>query len=124
LIHQRNALQGIHIETAYDTPNAGHPIRKVIVESLARAYFSFQQDPLAKKVPVYKRGEGDAARRNAFGGHQFIFQDQLDNIAEFKNELNEEAMMIMQNRTQIFSRSGKTSRTSYTDPLSGENFTL
>jgi hypothetical protein len=123
LIDQRNALQGSHIETAY-TLKKGHPIRKVIVKSLARAYFVFQEPPTSRKAQVYRKGEGDNARRNAFSGERFIVQDQLDSLDEFKRELSDATMDILHNRNDCSSRSGKTHRISYTDPLSGENFSL
>lgn len=121
LISQRNALEGCHIETAYAHLEHGHPIRRVIVESLARAHLTFREDPSERKAPLYKRGEGDAARRNAFGGNRFIFQDQLDSLDEFNRELDKQAMAIMRNRTTTSTRSGKTTNTFY-DPLSGEKF--
>jgi hypothetical protein len=123
LIDKRNALQGSHIERAYRL-NRGHPIREVIVQSLGRAYFTFQDSPTSGKTPIYSKGEGDNARRNAFSGERFLFQDQLDNLDEFKRELEGEVISTLKHRTDIRSRSGKTHKISYTDPLSGEIFTL
>jgi hypothetical protein len=123
LVNQRNALQGRHIETAY-TLKKGHPIRKVVVQSLARAYFAFKEPATSRQTQVYRKGEGDNARRNAFSGERFIVQDQLDSLDEFNRELSDEAMNILRNRNDHYSRSGKTHRISYTDPLSGENFSL
>jgi hypothetical protein len=122
LLDRRNALQGSHIETAY-TLNKGHPIRKVIVQSLGRAYFILKQGPASKK-PVYRKGEGDNARRNAFDGERFMFQDQLDSIDDFNIELSTQIIDILHNRNEVTSRSGKTRTITYTDPLSEEDFTL
>ena len=122
LMDRRNALQGSHIETAYSL-GKDHPIRKVIVQSLGRAYFILKQGRASKK-PVYRRGEADNARRNAFDGDRFIFQDQLDTIDDFNLELSIQAIDILHDRNEITSRSGKTRTITYTDPLSEETFSL
>lgn len=122
LMDRRNALQESHIETAY-TLGKGHPIRKVIVQSLGRAYFILKQGRASKKQ-VYRRGEADNARRNAFDGDKFIFQDQLDTIDDFNLELSIQAIDILHDRNEITSRSGKTRTITYTDPLSEESFSL
>jgi hypothetical protein len=121
LINQRNALQASHIEIAYMLKK-GHPIRKVFVQSLARAYFVFKEPPIPKTAQIYRNGEGDNARRNAFSGERFIFQDQLDSLDEFNRELSDAAMGILHHRNDHYSRSGKTHKISYTDPLSGRKF--
>ncbi|KAE9381426.1 hypothetical protein N431DRAFT_505950 [Stipitochalara longipes BDJ] len=123
LINKRDALQGSHIEMAY-TLKKGHPIRKVIVQSLGRAHFTLQQGPPSKKAQVYRRGEGDNARRSAFGGDRFLFQDQIDSIDDFNLELSRQAVDILHDRNVNMSRSGKTRTITYTDPLSEEDFSL
>lgn len=123
LLDRRNSLQGKHIEMAY-TLKKGHPIRKVIVQSLGRAYFILRQPPESKKRQLYRRGEGDNARRNAFGAERFMFQDQLDSIDDFNLELSTQAIDIMHDRNELISRSGKTRTITYTDPLSEEEFSL
>ncbi len=122
LIDRRNALHGSHIKTAY-TLGKGHPIRKVIVQSLGRAYFILKQGRPSKK-PVYRRGEADNARCNAFACDRFIFQDQLDTIDDFNVELSIQAIDILHDRNETTSRSGKTRTITYTDPLSTESFSL
>jgi hypothetical protein len=123
LLDRRNALQGYHIETAY-TLKKGHPIRKVIVQSLGRAYLIFKQPLEMKKSQVYRSGEGDNARRNAFGIERFLFQNQLDNIDDFNLELSTQVIDIIHDRSEVMSRSGKTRKITYTDPLSEEEFSL
>jgi len=124
LIDKRNALHGHHIETAY-TLRKGHPIRTIIVQSLGRAYFLLKQSSPSKRAQVYGRGEGDNARRSAFGGDRFIFQDQIDSIDDFAQELKNQQIEMHQGRTEIKTlRSGKLRKTTYTDPLTEEEFSL
>jgi hypothetical protein len=123
LMDRRSSLQGSHIETAY-TLGKGHPIRKVIVQSLGRAYFVMREECTLRTAQLYRRGEGDSARRSAFGGERFMFQDQLESIEAFNSELSAQAIDILRDRNIITSRSGKTRTITYTDPLSGEEFSL
>lgn len=123
LVDRRNALQGSHIESAY-TLKRGHPIRKVIVQSLGRAYLVLREGRMSKKAQLYRTGEGDNARRSAFGGERFMFQDQLDSILEFNSELSTQVIDIIHDRNEIMSRSGKTRTITYTDPLTEDEFSL
>lgn len=117
LLYNRDALKGSNIEKAY-TLREGHPIRKVIVQALARIYLMSEKSSMPYQAPVYDDSEENAARRHAFGRDGLIFQHQIDTIEAFSNELSKEALDIFLCRTEgIKSAKAKSTLIKLTDPL-------
>ena len=124
LLHDREALKGHHIDTAFNSFPQGHCIRALFVRAALRLFMLHHSPDMSRDIDhqVVIDSALGPARINALYGDQFIYQSQVDKFPDFETRLLKEQNLALKTRVVTTSNSGKTSWVHYRDPLTDQMF--